>query len=46
MASHRDRSLVAAREQLGKTKRDLENRMRGLMKTFGLLVGKVSGGWP
>ena len=44
MASHHDRSLLAAREQLGKTKRDLENQMRGLMKTFGLLVGKVSGG--
>jgi transposase len=44
MASRHHRSLVAAREHLGKTKRDLENQMRGLMKAFGLLVGKVSGG--
>lgn len=44
MASHHGRSLLAAREQLGRTKRALENQMRGLMKTFGLLVGKVGRG--
>ena len=41
LQSHHDRSLLAARGQLVKTRRDLENQMRGLMKTFGLLLGKV-----
>lgn len=42
LASHGDRSLLAARAQLLKTRRAVENQMRGLLKTFGLLVGKVS----
>lgn len=41
MISHHDRSLLAARSQLVKAKRDLENQMRGFLKTFGLLIGKV-----
>lgn len=41
LASHCDRSLLAARAQLMKTRRALENQTRGLLKTFGLLVGKV-----
>ena len=41
MRSHHDRSLLAARAQLVKTKRDIENQVRGLLKTFGLLIGKV-----
>ncbi|MEE8445148.1 MAG: IS110 family transposase [Alphaproteobacteria bacterium] len=41
VASHCDRSVLAARAQLMKTLRALENQMRGLLKTFGLLVGKV-----
>ena len=44
MASHHGHSLLAARSQLDKARRDLENQMRGLMKTFGLLIGKVSSG--
>lgn len=42
LSSHCDRSLLAARAQLMKTRRSLENQIRGLLKTFGLLVGKVS----
>ncbi len=41
MASHHDRSLLAARDRLVRMKRDLENQMRGLLKTFGLLIGKI-----
>lgn len=41
MTSHHDRSLLAARAQLVKTKRDIENQVRGLLKTFGLPIGKV-----
>jgi transposase len=43
VASHGDRSLLAARAQLMKTRRSLESQTRGLLKTFGLLVGKVGG---
>lgn len=42
LSSHCDRSLLAARTQLMKTRRSVENQIRGLLKTFGLLVGKVS----
>lgn len=42
LSSHCDRSLLSAREQLMKTRRSVENQIRGLLKTFGLLVGKVS----
>lgn len=41
LSSHCDRSLLAARAQLMKTRRSVENQIRGLLKTFGLLVGKV-----
>ena len=41
MQSHHARSLLAARSQLVKTKQDLENHMRGLLKTFGQPIGKV-----
>lgn len=42
MSSHHARSLLAAREQLVKVRRDLENQIRGLLKTFGFLIGKVA----
>ena len=35
--------LVGARAQLVKTKIDLGNQIRGLLRTFGLLVGQASG---
>ena len=41
LSSHCDRSLLSARAQLMKTRRSVENQIRGLLKTFGLLVGKV-----
>ncbi len=37
------RTLVAARSQLVKIKTELSNQMRGLMKTFGLIVPKGMG---
>ncbi len=43
LASHGARSVLAARAQLVKTRGMLENQMRGLLKTFGLLVGKPGG---
>ena len=44
MQSHHVRSLLSARGQLVKMRRDLENQIRGLLKTFGLLIGKVAVG--
>ncbi|MGH1482247.1 MAG: IS110 family transposase [Geminicoccales bacterium] len=35
--------LVGARAQLVKTKVDLGNQIRGLLRTFGLLVGQAGG---
>jgi transposase len=42
-SAHHDRALLAARQQLVKMRRDVENQVRGLLKPFGLLMGKVSG---
>lgn len=36
-------ALVGARAQLVKTKIDLTNQIRGLLRTFGLVVGKAGG---
>jgi transposase len=41
LASHEDKSLIIAREQLVRMRRDLANQIRGLLKPFGLLMGKV-----
>jgi transposase len=37
-----DRSLLLARQQLVKQRRDLENQVRGLLRGFGLAVGTVA----
>ena len=42
--AHHDRALLAARERLVKMKRDIENQVRGHLKVFGLLIGKVASG--
>ncbi len=42
--AHHDRALLAARERLVKMKRDIENQVRGQLKVFGLLIGKVASG--
>lgn len=44
LASHEAKALLTAREQLVAMRRTLTNQMRGLMKPFGLLMGKVSAG--
>ena len=38
------RALLLARRQLCKQRRDLENQMRGLLRGFGLAVGRVAQG--
>lgn len=38
------RSLLLARQQLAKQRRDLENQVRGLLRGFGLAVGTVARG--
>jgi len=43
LASHRVRGLLSARGQLSRIRRDVENQVRGLTRTFGVLVGKGSG---
>ena len=43
MASMLTRTLVAARDQLLKVETKLFNQIRGLMKTFGLIIPKSSG---
>ena len=40
---HEVRALLNSRAQLVKTKRDLENQIRGLLKNFGLRIGKAGG---
>jgi transposase len=40
---HEVRAVLLARARLVASRRDLENQMRGLLKPFGLLVGKVRG---
>lgn len=42
--THERRALVTGRALLVKMRRDVENQMRGLLKTFGLKLGQVSGG--
>ncbi|MBR2120947.1 MAG: IS110 family transposase [Pseudomonadota bacterium] len=39
------RSLLAAREALVRTRVRLENEIRGLLRTFGVLFGKAGGGF-
>ncbi|ESZ02770.1 IS110 family transposase [Mesorhizobium sp. L48C026A00] len=40
--SHRVRTLLSSRAQLVNMRRDLGTKIRGLLKTFGRIVGKVS----
>ena len=40
---HEVRAVLNSRAQLVKTKRDLENQIRGLLKNLGLRVGKADG---
>lgn len=42
--SHRMRGLLNARALLVSMRRDLENQLRGLFKTFGLVIGRANGG--
>ncbi|MER9933435.1 IS110 family transposase, partial [Mesorhizobium sp. M0093] len=41
--SHRVRTLLSSRAQMVNMRRDLGTKIRGLLKTFGRIVGKVSG---
>ena len=43
LACHEVRAVLLARSRLVASRRDLENQARGLLKPFGLLVGKVRG---
>ncbi len=43
LGCHEVRAVLLARSRLVASRRDLENQMRGLLKPFGLLVGKVRG---
>jgi transposase len=43
--SYELRSLLAAREVLVRSRVKLENEIRGLLRTFGILFGKVVGGF-
>jgi transposase len=43
LASHRVRGVLSARGQLMRMRRDVENQVRGITRTFGVLVGKGSG---
>lgn len=42
--SHTTRGLLNSRALLVKMKRDLENQIRGSLKTFGLVIGRAKGG--
>ncbi len=42
--SHRTRALLNARSLLVQMRRDLENQIRGLFKSFGLVIGRANGG--
>lgn len=44
LAAHEAKALLTAREQLVAMRRTLANQIRGLMKPFGLLLGKVAAG--
>ncbi len=41
--SHLTRAQLTARAQLVAMRRDVVNQMRGILKTFGLIIGKVGG---
>ena len=43
LACHEVRAMLNSRAQLVKTKRDLENQIRGLLKNLGLRIGKAGG---
>jgi len=43
-ATHKLRALLRSREMLVRARVDLDNHMRGILKAFGLKVGKVSAG--
>lgn len=42
--SHRIRALLNARSLLVQMRRALENQIRGLFKSFGLIIGRANGG--
>lgn len=42
--THAERAALTGRALLVKMRRDVENQLRGLLKTFGLKLGRVSGG--
>jgi transposase len=44
-ASYELRSLLAAREVLVRSRVKIENEIRGLLRTFGVLIGKAAGGF-
>lgn len=44
-ASHEARALLASRSQLVQIRCDLENQIRGVLRTFGILFGKRVGGF-
>ncbi|MDE3759813.1 IS110 family transposase [Sinorhizobium meliloti] len=44
-ASHEARALLATRSQFVRTRCDLENQIRGVLRTFGILFGKRIGGF-
>src|SRR5215216_1084400 len=44
-SSYEIRSLLAAREVLVRIRVQLENEIRGLLRTFGVLFGKAAGGF-
>jgi transposase len=43
--SYELRSLLAAREVLVRSRVKIENEIRGLLRTFGVLIGKAAGGF-
>ena len=43
--SHEARALLAARSQLVQIRCDLENEIRGVLRTFGIILGKRVGGF-
>jgi transposase len=44
-AAHEVRAMLKARDSLVAQRRTLQNQIRGLLETFGLVLGKGSGGW-
>jgi transposase len=44
MPAHGVRALLEARQQIVNMRRDLSNQIRGLFKTFGIVLGKGGGG--